>query len=496
MFGRRELLALMITVLAAVAVGVSAYLTWVTLQASSVAGCTANAVIDCDDVLTSRWSKWLGLPVSLLGTIVYLAIVGLAWPAGRRVSDSLIIGLLAAALLAAGAAVWFIGLQAIQLQSFCPYCLTIHCCGIVISVLSLILFLDRSGGSEVQQMRSMLGVDAEITELDEQEPVSVVRLVVALSVAAVGLVVLMGGQLLVEPAEVMAMEEVELQPLTSATDNEPDAGDGAELPDAVSNDADSAVAANNEPEPSADSAANDDDDSLDFLDEPSGSGEWVEDAFDTAPSGGVSNSQTIGSLLGNGPRSVMFTALGEAIDTSDMPVLGNPGAPHILLEMMDYTCHHCRKLHPHLEAAVERYGDQLGVIIYNVPLSKKCNAAVNKDYPGKKYACDYAQLSIGVWKLAPGEYHDFHDWLLQGEKVPSVTKAKKKARNLAGDDILLDKDIKTETSRRLSRQTSTFSRLKSGLPILLLENGALRGVPEESEKLFEYLEAKLGIEPQ
>ncbi|MEM8946469.1 MAG: vitamin K epoxide reductase family protein [Planctomycetota bacterium] len=473
MFGRRTILALLITVLALVALGIAGYLTWVAWQSGKVAGCTAESLLDCDDVLTSRWSKWLGMPVSLLGMATYAAILGLVWPAASRPNGAAVTALFAAGALATGAAAWFIGLQAIQLQSFCAYCLTAHGCALVIGVLATLMFLDTRDVRDYDQMRSLLGVAAsEATEeaVEVAEPLSVTRLITALTASAIGLAALMGGQLLVDPGEAMALEEIEFEPAAE-------------------------VAQITEPTATADEVDVD----LQVIDDgnvPGESGEWVEDDLDVSVPATSEGPDTIGSIFGNGSGRVVYQALPEGVDVNDMPVLGNPNAPHILLEMMDYTCDHCRKLHPHLQAAVERYGDQIGVVIYNVPLSKKCNAKVKKDYPGKKYACDYAQLAIGVWKLAPEQYPEFHHWLLESEKAPSVTKAKRRARSIAGNEVLIDKDVRADTSRRLASQCSKFGRLNSGLPILLLPNGALRGVPDESEELFEYLEGKLDIQPQ
>ena len=73
--GTRKLLAIAITVLAIVALGVSTYLSWVTWQQSTVAGCTGGSLADCDEVLSSSGSKWLGIPVSLLGAVTYVGIL-------------------------------------------------------------------------------------------------------------------------------------------------------------------------------------------------------------------------------------------------------------------------------------------------------------------------------------------------------------------------------------------------------------------------------------
>ena len=457
MSGRRKILASLISLLAAIALGVSAYLTWVTWQSGTVAGCTAESLLDCDDVLASKWSKWLRLPVSLLGGLTYLAILGLCWPAAQRSDGLAMPGLFALAMLAAGSAVWFVGLQAIELQHFCLYCLTVHCCGLLVGVLALLLFLDRSDGSDVEQMRSMLGVASEDYE-DEMteagEAPSAKRLLASLSIASVGLVALMGGQLLSEPIEAMPMEEVEFQPLVIEPAEEP---------------SEPVVIATDLPKES-------------FVEE------GLPDTVDSILGSGL------GSGFSSGPRRVVYKAIPEGVEIGSVPVMGSIEAPHILVEMMDYTCPHCRLLHPHLRAAVERYGDQVGVAILHVPLSKKCNQYVQKDWPGKKNACDYAQLAIGVWKLAPEKFEEYHDWLLESEKVPNVAKARRRAIQLAGNKVLLDKKVKAETGKRLTKQATMLRRLKTGLPVLLLENGALRGVPKESEKLFEYLESKLGVE--
>lgn len=472
MFGRRKILAVSITLVAAIALGVSAYLTWVTWSSGTVAGCTAESLLDCDDVLTSRWSKWFGLPVSLLGGLTYLAILGLCWPAANRPQGLAMPGLFAMAMLAAGSAVWFVGLQAIQLQSFCFYCLTVHSCGLIVGVLALLLFTDTSVESDVDQMRSLLGVAA--VEPDEDliasaSGVSGLRLLAALSFSAVGLAALMGGQLLSEPVDAMVMEEVEFQPL--AIEESADLPSNAEQP----NDEQIAIATD---QPTGDEIKKDVETTAEFLNPP-------DNPLDA-----------VVSILGSGHRSVTFKALPAAVDVDSMPMMGRLQAPHVMIEMMDYTCDHCRKMHPHVQAAIERYGGQLAVMIHHVPLNKKCNQYVVKNHPGKKNACDYAQLAIGVWKLAPEKFPEYHHWLLESEKPPNAANARRRAMSLVGDAILLDKRIKADISQRLTKQATTFKGLKSGLPVLLFANGALRGVPKESQKLFDYLEATLGVAPR
>src|SRR4051812_78943 len=63
-----------------VAMLVSGYLLYASLMThDQVAGCGGGTVFDCDEVLSSRWSHWLQLPVSLPGIVIYgLALLCLA----------------------------------------------------------------------------------------------------------------------------------------------------------------------------------------------------------------------------------------------------------------------------------------------------------------------------------------------------------------------------------------------------------------------------------
>lgn len=499
MFGRRKILAILISLLAAIALGVSSYLTWATWDSGTVAGCTGEAVFECDEVLGSRWSKWLGLPVSLLGALSYVGILALVWPAAGQARGTAATLLFGVAMLAAGAAAWFTGLQFLEVQSFCPYCLAVHACGVVISGLALWLFLDGTGSGRVEQARNLLGVvNVDDMPVDDEpaEPVSMASLMTAMGIAAVGLVALMAGQLLVEPAETMAMEELNFDTIEQDSATEPE--QEVELADSAETVVEPEPVELKPADPSDDETQLAADKTLESSNEQDDT-DWLDGEAESMPAELLETPTTIDSIFGADqnltPGKIAFKALKEPIDPNDMPVLGNPDAPHIVVEMMDYTCRHCRELHPHLEAAVERYGYELGVAIYNVPLSKKCNPQVKKDYPGKKNACEYAQLAIGVWKLAPEEFAEFHHWLLEGKKPPSIVKAKQRARRLVGNAILRDQSLKADAARRITKQIDDFQRLKTGLPVLLLPNNGLRGVPKTSEEFFKFLEANLDMQP-
>jgi len=113
------------------AIATAAYLLWISLKGGAVAGCGPDS--SCDKVLHSRWSRWLGLPVSAIGLPLYSAILIGTFKLKRAVPAPEQRGtwrwLLPCAMAVLGAAVWFAIVQAVILRSFCPFCMTAHACG-------------------------------------------------------------------------------------------------------------------------------------------------------------------------------------------------------------------------------------------------------------------------------------------------------------------------------------------------------------------------------
>lgn len=98
----------------------------------------------CDEVLGSRWSLWLGLPVSLfaLGFYVLLAVCILAIQSGRMDGAKWLPWLTAGAWAAGIAILWFVFIQAAVIGSFCVYCLTDHALGLL-AIAGLVLYAKR-----------------------------------------------------------------------------------------------------------------------------------------------------------------------------------------------------------------------------------------------------------------------------------------------------------------------------------------------------------------
>ena len=126
---------------------ITAYLALLTLaQGGDVPGCGPDS--DCDKVLRSKWAYWLGIPVSIPGLCLYLLFFlktfGIKYNNLSPINKKQIRSLNTLTLCAfgvIGGGIWFIGIQALEIKAFCPYCCTAHALAMTASG----IFLTRSG---------------------------------------------------------------------------------------------------------------------------------------------------------------------------------------------------------------------------------------------------------------------------------------------------------------------------------------------------------------
>ncbi|WP_160148091.1 vitamin K epoxide reductase family protein [Rubripirellula obstinata] len=122
-------------ILAFVAICFSSYLAYVGLTESKVVGCDGG-IFNCDHVLNSRWSQVLGIPVSILAIGLYAVVIGAVCQLRHGKGSARRFAWLALSVLsvaAATTALWFISLQVFSIGHFCPYCLVVHGCGLLLA---------------------------------------------------------------------------------------------------------------------------------------------------------------------------------------------------------------------------------------------------------------------------------------------------------------------------------------------------------------------------
>ena len=94
---------------------------------AGIAGCGGGG--GCNEVLASRWSQVLGLPLPVLGIFVYALLV-----AALRLRSCRVAAFCYGAI--SGTAIWMLIVQAFMLRNFCPWCMATHGVGVLLVVLA------------------------------------------------------------------------------------------------------------------------------------------------------------------------------------------------------------------------------------------------------------------------------------------------------------------------------------------------------------------------
>ncbi len=153
---------LILTGLNAFALVLSLIMSWHYLSGGQMIGCGGGS--PCEQVLGSRWSIIAGIfPISGLAVGVYLALLVAGFFIGpttelpiRRMAWKVMLILTGAI---AGSAIWFTILQKWVIGNFCPYCMTTHISGLLLTVLVIWRAIKELGNNsnDVQKKISSKG---------------------------------------------------------------------------------------------------------------------------------------------------------------------------------------------------------------------------------------------------------------------------------------------------------------------------------------------------
>lgn len=177
----------------------------------------------------------------------------------------------------------------------------------------------------------------------------------------------------------------------------------------------------------------------------------------------------------------------------ELPLLGSASATNYIVCLFDYTCVHCRQLHPLLKAAIESSAGRTSVIALPVPLDADCNPIVRYTPPANQHACDYARLGLAVWRAQPMAFAEYNDWVLRTSPIPSLDQARAKAQALAGekalDEALRDAWVDRQLKMDIDLYIASSAPTKDGhLPQLIFADATVRGSIETGAQLTHLLE--------
>jgi uncharacterized membrane protein len=174
------------------------------------------------------------------------------------------------------------------------------------------------------------------------------------------------------------------------------------------------------------------------------------------------------------PRTLSLYNKQFVIKLDDVPVMGSRDAPHVIVCLLDYTCSHCRALHPILEQMSQQFSNQLCIVCLPLSLSPRCNIYIPQNSKANPESCEYAKLSLAVWHFKPEAYRQFDEWLFADDTVPPLDQARARAAQLLGagklDSALVDPwvldqlqaDIKIHRANWLAVDNSAMPQIVLG----------------------------------
>jgi uncharacterized membrane protein len=408
--------------LSALAAGLAGLLLYQSQTQEVLPGCGGGS--GCDAVLSSRWSLWLGIPVSMMALMVYTAMfvaVIMRDPGVKQPQHPANIAMTVCAFSAIASALWFVGVQVFAVGALCKYCIATHTAGVAASVLCLMVAL----------------------------PLLPTKYLASSSGGAVLLVgALIAGQVLGKGPQAPAPK------IQYATDQsaEPD------LPDVLP------------PVPKNP-----------LLADPSRT------PLSTPPKPAPSTDENKASAkqqeaAAPAPQPVSLYGGRLKLDAADVPRIGNLDARDLLVILYDYTCSHCRHTRTMLERTTKRHGDNLAILCLPTPLSRKCNRLIKRDNPTNRYACDLAQISLAVWKAAPDKWVEFDRKIYTDDDIRTPVRARSVAKRLVGEEelakALKDPWIDQQIQRNVSMYaTAARAAGSSALPMLITKKGVMNGTP-------------------
>jgi uncharacterized membrane protein len=429
--------------LLAVAIVGAGYLAWVAISHGPVAGCGPES--GCNKVLQSRWAYWLDIPVSVPALLVYAALLGatVLLPKSRGPDDErgAWAAIIALAVIVAGAALWFVGLQVFVIKAYCKFCMAAHTCGLAAALLCL-----RNIPWARDPATPMWAAGSGKSGIPRT------GFAVVATLGLVGVAVLAGGQWLV-PKKLNVVRELGPHTATAAKGASPAAG-------------------------------------------ATGTNYLARAAAFAAQY--AHRSSPYPHLIA--PRQLSLYSNAFLLKLDAVPMMGSPDASNVVVLLFDYNCLHCRSLHPIVAETQRQFSNELGVVCLPMPISTNCNPLLPARVHSSSNSCEYARISLAVWRAKPAAFRQFDDWMFAGAVPPPVEEVKAYAAQLVGKDKLQV----SFGERWLEEQLFTGCRLHStnwiiggdpGLPQLIIGDTISSGPLNSVEHLVVLLNRYLGMVP-
>lgn len=186
------------------------------------------------------------------------------------------------------------------------------------------------------------------------------------------------------------------------------------------------------------------------------------------------------------------------LDLNEVPVMGAPTNAQVAVSLFDYTCHHCRSMHPLLVEAQRQFSNSLLIVSLPMPLDPGCNWTVTRHYLPHTNACDYAKIGLAVWRADRAKHHEFDQWLLTGEKPPPLPETKEHAAQLVGaeafEKAMRDPWVEGQLKTNVAIYEVAYRAGQGSMPQLIVGQNVAVGSYLQSD-LIKLLGDNLGLHP-
>jgi protein-disulfide isomerase len=136
-------------------------------------------------------------------------------------------------------------------------------------------------------------------------------------------------------------------------------------------------------------------------------------------------------------------------------------------------------------------GEDFAVVALPVPLNTECNRLVQTTNPANKDACQIARIAIAVWLADPEQFHQFHDWIMNGASAPSADEVREEAAKRVGSEQLQAQLDKQTADQYLAKNIELYQRAGAGtVPKILVGPTSIVGEINSADKLAEVVQRK------
>jgi uncharacterized membrane protein len=170
-----------------------------------------------------------------------------------------------------------------------------------------------------------------------------------------------------------------------------------------------------------------------------------------------------------------------------VPLIGPADAPHVLVKYFDYTCNSCRTMEEDLKALMAAYPGKVAVIVLPTPLNRACNPYLKPRVPDHANACEFARMSLVVWRTAPESFPEVHELLFK-RPVLTVEKARKAIETIIGREKLAAGLGDPQVEELLKASIEDFRQLSSQrieMPKLVMKGArTMHGLERTTERFI------------